>query len=210
MRESHLPLLAVQSRGTGDSRAHFLDVYRREHAYVLGIVRRLGVLPADAEDVVQNVFLVLHSRLHELDRSASVRLWLRAVAVRVSSNYRRSVSRRRLDCWREQDKLETDDLVDSQQEPPDESVAQNEQRLLLVRAIQALDTKKREVWILSALEGRTAGEIAKLIQISPNTVASRLRAAQSQLTKSMLAATRGRRAGVKSSCAADTRRLHKG
>jgi len=182
----------AQNRRNGDLRVHFLEVYRRERAYVLGIVRRLGVLQADAEDVVQNVFLILHARFHELDRSSGVRLWLRAVAVRVSSNHRRAVSRRRLDSWREQDKLETENLVDIQQEPPDESVAQNEERRLLLRAIQELDPKKREVWMLSALEGRTAGEIAKLIRISPNTVASRLRAAQSQLTKSMLAASRNR------------------
>lgn len=174
----------------GDLSRHFSSTYRKERQFIAQVVRRLGVPPADVEDVVQEVFVVLHSHLYALEHGAPLRLWLRAVAIRVSSNHRRRLSRRR--CWpaRDGETIDPDTLVDTRQSSPDDTLVQTEVRAQLARAVRRLDAKKREVFFLSEVEERTALEIACLIRVSPNTVSSRLRAARRHLAQSLRAAPR--------------------
>src|SRR6187551_3534984 len=73
---------------------HFTATYRKERGRILSLVRRLGVPCADVEDAVQDVFLALHSRFHQLDRGPGLHFWLAAAALRVCSNRRRSIQRR--------------------------------------------------------------------------------------------------------------------
>ena len=51
-------------------------------------------------------------------------------------------------------------------------------RTFLVRLLQELDQDSREVFVLAELEEMTAVEIGEVLQLSPNTVSSRLRAAR--------------------------------
>lgn len=173
-----------------DSSWSFASTYRKERSFIAQVVRRLGVPPSDVEDVVQEVFVVLHSHLPALEQGTPLRLWLRAVAIRVSSNHRRRLTRRRRWPGRDGDAIDPDTLVDARQCPPDECLAQSEVRLLLARAVRRLDKKKREVFLLSEVEERTALEIAGLIRVSPNTVSSRLRAARRHLAQSLRGGTR--------------------
>jgi len=163
----------------------FTATYRKERARILTLVRRLGVPASDAEDAVQDVFLALHSRFHQLDRGAGLPLWLAAAALRVCSNRRRSIVRRsarlRLD-----GNLHVDEIVDSRQVLPDERSLDNERRRLLAEAISRLDTNRRQVFVLAELEERTAEEIAKLTCVSRNTVSSRLRIARQRIADSLL------------------------
>jgi DNA-directed RNA polymerase specialized sigma24 family protein len=53
--------------------------------------------------------------------------------------------------------------------------------LLVENALAALPARQREVVVLKVYEGRTFGEIARLLNISPNTAASRYRYALEKL-----------------------------
>lgn len=178
---------ADRAAAQSDGSARFSATYARERAFVLALVRQLGV-PADGiEDATQEVFVVLYSHLAELDPGASLRMWLRAVAQRVCSNYRRS-------CWRRArwlapgDVLEPDSLPDRTSEPPDAALAARELRRLLSQSIERLSPKKRDIIVLALLERRTAVEIARLMRISPNTASSRLRAARQDCARTLRAA----------------------
>ena len=52
-------------------------------------LQRLGVHPPDLEDVVQDVFLIVHRRLESYDRRSRVTTWLFGICMRVAANYRR-------------------------------------------------------------------------------------------------------------------------
>jgi RNA polymerase sigma-70 factor (ECF subfamily) len=163
----------------------FVRTYRDERAFVASLVRRLGVPPSDVEDAVQDVFVVLHRRLHELETGVALRFWLRSVAFRVCSNHRRKLSLH----WPRGrgERIEPDSLHDITHHLPDEARALSEGRQALARALARLDAEKQEVFVLTELEERTAGEIAVLTRTSPNTVSSRLRAARKRIASAMRA-----------------------
>jgi RNA polymerase sigma-70 factor, ECF subfamily len=162
-----------------DLPVRFARTYREEHDFVVSLVRRLGVPAGDVEDAVQDVFVVLHRRLHELEAGVALRYWLRSVTFRVCSNHRRKLSVH----WPRSrgEPIDPDSLHDVLHRLPDEARALSEARQALARALSRLDGEKLEVFVLTELEERTASEIAELTQTSPNTVASRLRAARKRI-----------------------------
>jgi len=167
----------------------FSATYRKERGRILRLVRRLGVPQGDVEDAVQDVFLALHSRFHELDHGNALHLWLVAAALRVCSNRRRSLLRRSAGLGLHRD-LQVEQIVDSRQILPDERSADNERRRLLACAIGRLDSNRRQVFVLAELEERTAEEIAKITSVSRNTVSSRLRIARQRVAMALRGAKR--------------------
>lgn len=173
-----------------DERREVTLLYREERDFIRRFVGRPGVSRADAEDVAQEVFVLLYARFHGLERGAGLRFWLRAVAVHVARNHRRGVLRRSAGRLRREERVDLDALIDSEQRSPDEFSVQREEQRLLASAIARLDRGKREIFVRSELEEQTAREIAEVLALSPNTVASRLRAARRRITKILRAHTR--------------------
>src|SRR5580693_8868265 len=78
----------------------FEQIFEEEAPYVGRTLRYLGVGEAHVEDVCQEVFVVVHRQLGQLTRG-SARAWVRQICVRVASNHRRSLRRRREDVMAE-------------------------------------------------------------------------------------------------------------
>jgi len=147
------------------------EVYARHSGFVWRIVRRLGVPDHGVEDVMHEVFLVVHRRLPEYDGRVAMTTWLYHLTRGVVSNQRRS--------WvREQRRLA---LVDPKPAPAPDPEAQTRrgQAAALVRSfLEQLDPDKREVFELAELEGLAMPEVAELVGVPLNTAYSRLRAAR--------------------------------
>ena len=69
--------------------ATFLDLYDTQLAFVWNGVKRLGVEDSAIEDVVQEIFLVVHRRLADFEGRSSIRPWLFGIAIRVVRHHRR-------------------------------------------------------------------------------------------------------------------------
>jgi RNA polymerase sigma-70 factor (ECF subfamily) len=163
-----------------DRGALFSNIYRREARYVSRIIRQLGVPRHEIEDAVQEVFVVLHRRLDDIEDRAGVRAWLHTASVRVCQNRRRAYARRSR-YWGESFGSKIDDMHDPSGRSPDEQAGSNETADTILSAVERLSHKKREVFMLAAIERFTLLEIAERVHISPNTAASRLRAARSEI-----------------------------
>jgi RNA polymerase sigma-70 factor (ECF subfamily) len=155
----------------------FRSVYNDYLDFVWTCTRRLGV-PMDAvADVVQEVFVVVHKRLHTIERPASLRSWVYGVVRRTVSTYHR---RQRTRTGRESSEpFEYDDARDLHPSPLELAVLSDEIQLLW-RLLGSLDSHKREVFVLAELEEMTIPEIAEAIGIPLNTAYSRLRAARQE------------------------------
>ena len=130
-------------------------------------LRRLGVAEADADDVCQEVFLVVHRRLAEFDNRSGLRAWLYGICVRRASEYRRSAYVRR------------ERVVETV--PDDGAPARQEEAVERLRAVAALevvlaelDEKKREVFVLFELEELSLAEVAQAVGCPLQTAYSRL------------------------------------
>lgn len=144
------------------------EVYRAHAGFVWRVVRRLGVPEAAIEDVVHDVFLVVHRRLHEYDGRAAMTSWLFGIARGVAANLRRSQSR-------SERKLA---VVPPPAAAPDpERTTEREQAAEFVRGFLAgLDEERRLIFALADIEGMKVPEIAQAMGINLNTAYSRLRA----------------------------------
>src|SRR6186713_1942828 len=69
---------------------NFPAVYRDYFDFVWSSVRRLGVSAAATDDVVQEVFIVIHSRLHTLEQPQALRSWIYGIVRRTVSGHHRS------------------------------------------------------------------------------------------------------------------------
>jgi RNA polymerase sigma-70 factor, ECF subfamily len=137
------------------------------------LLRRLGMAADDADDAVQEVFIVA---ARKLDRIApgSERSYLVATSARVASTARRARKRRREDSIDEQWLEAMPDALPG----PDELTEMKRARLLLDCALDALDSDLRVVFVLFELEGMTLPEIAAQLELPLGTAKSRLRRAR--------------------------------
>ena len=160
----------------------FRAVYDDYFDFVWSCTRRFGVPMEAVDDVVQEVFVVVHARLNTIERPASLRSWLYGVVRRTASTYHRS---RRARSGRESEPFdEEDEACALQPSPLDLAVLSDELRLLW-RLLGALDARKREVFVLAELEEMTVPEIAEAIGIPLNTAYSRLRAARQEFNEAL-------------------------
>jgi RNA polymerase sigma-70 factor (ECF subfamily) len=156
----------------------FDHVYEENFAFVWRSARRLGVSESALDDVVQEIFLVVHRRLAEFEGRSSLKTWLFGIVLRVVRDHRRSLRRKSPHSVRPEAAVDPDALTDARSASPHESAAKAEAVRVLHRLLDELDDDKREVFVLAELEQVSAPEIAAAIGVNLNTVYSRLRAAR--------------------------------
>jgi RNA polymerase sigma-70 factor (ECF subfamily) len=144
-------------------------LYRAHADRVLGYALRRGASRPDAEDVVIETFLTCWRRLGEAKDPGLP--WLFGIARRVLSNQRRAIGRRET---LEKRILEGDPLT-----PLGEPDPGNDHELL--RALSRLEEDEREALLLTAWDGLSQTEAAKMLGCSRTTFAVRLKGARADL-----------------------------
>ena len=148
----------------------FERVFQEQAPYVWRALRRLGVAEADADDVCQDVFLVVHRKLATFGGS-SLRTWLYGICLRVASEHRRRPHRRR------------EEVVEAVPDPgvapsQEDDVERRRALALLDEALSLLDDDKRAVFVLFELEQVPMVEVAEAAGCPLQTAYSRLYAAR--------------------------------
>ena len=154
------------------------QIYEQHFDFVWRNARRLGVPEANADDVAQDVFMIVQRRMADFDGRASVQAWIFGILVRVVRDHRRSFRRKGA---RHVPLEEATQGTTSAVEPgptPVEVAGRAEHVRLLERLLGELDEDKRTLLILSELEQWTLREIAELFGSNTNTIHSRVRAAK--------------------------------
>ena len=175
-----------------DARLTFSAIYTAYFDFVWSSVRRLGVGEEAVDDVVQEVFVIIHSRLHTIQQPESLRSWVYGVTRRTVSGYHRARKARSAHG------LEVgvvDETFPAPQLTPLEQTEHNDQLQLLAKLLAELDETKREVFVLAELEEMTAPEIAQALEIPLNTAYSRLRAARQAFEQALARHTARERSG---------------
>lgn len=173
MRESSpRPLRVVDSRPPS-----FTAVYREHAAFVRRSLRHMDVPAAGLDDVLHDVFLVVHRRLGDYDGRSSMRSWLYGVARRVAlHDLRRGVRRKR---------REHQAPVPPAQAQPDDFVARREAARWVEAFVATLRADQRAVFVLCEIEGLPAPEVAAATGVKLNTVYSRLRLARGRFERAV-------------------------
>ena len=178
---------ALRSRGeTSREVALELDfdaMYEEHFDLVWRNARRLGVPEGQVDDVVQEVFLVVHRRLGDFEGRASIKTWIFGILAKVAADHRRS-SRRKSPHARSVGGVVDADIVADEEASPHRELVRSEGVKLLHRLLDELDDERRAVFVLAELEQMSAPEIAEALGVKLNTVYARLRAAREQFNQS--------------------------
>lgn len=147
----------------------FEKIYLEYSAFILLVLRRLGVRHDDVEDACQEVFLVVHRRLDSFEGRSSVKTWLYAIAVRVASDHRRKKVHARSDVAVETIPQEPKQL---------DTVSEREARSIVYQILDGLEENERAVFVGYELEGLCMIEVAEAMNSPLQTAYSRLHAAR--------------------------------
>lgn len=147
------------------------------HGFVWRALIRLGVPRADAEDALQQVFIVA-SRKFAAILPGCEKAFLYGTSMRVASRARRTKDRRR-----ETGNEPCDERVDPHAAGPEELLDRARARVLLDKILHDMPLELRSVFTLYELEQMTMAEIAEMLSVPPGTVASRLRRAREIFTE---------------------------
>lgn len=178
---------ARDGRDRRDSEVPSFDVvYEKHFAFVWRNVRSLGAAPSAVEDVVQDVFVVVHRRMDDYDPArASIKTWLFGILRRVVRDHRRTMKRKPAHFGTREADAEIDTMTDSTARGPHENAARAEAVRTLQAVLESLDEEKREVFVLAEIEQMTVPEIAQAIDINVNTAYARLRAARQDFEQAL-------------------------
>jgi RNA polymerase sigma-70 factor, ECF subfamily len=150
------------------------EVFDEHAAYVWRALRHLGVPESEADDLCQEVFVVVHRRLASFEGRSSLRTWLYGICLRVASDYRRRARVR----YERPAADPARDLAEPVGFAPDERA---QARAELLALLDGLDEDKREVLVLYEIEGVAMMEVAEIVGCPLQTAYSRLHAARAKL-----------------------------
>lgn len=162
------------------SDARFEQIFAAEFDYVFHTLRRLGVRPAELDDVTHDVFVAVYRKLADYDTSRPLRPWLFGFSYRIAKDHRALVRH-----GREVADDRTDELADS---TPDLEATLDRKRArdLVLLALDEMDLEKRALVVMHDLDGEGVPAIAESLQIPLNTAYSRLRLAREQFRSTLL------------------------
>ncbi len=167
-------------RSQRGDRVAFAELFRRHRGDVSRLVFRMLGPTADAEDVVQEVFLQVHKSLTEFRGQAKFTTWLHRVTVNVVLMVRRAARSRPV--------FSGEPLEDHEPDRgllPDEDAARRSRIDAFRRLLDKLPEKKRTVFILHEIEGKSPADIAELVDAPVLTVRTRLFYARRELAEMM-------------------------
>jgi RNA polymerase sigma-70 factor, ECF subfamily len=167
----------VQRVLAGDEGA-FEILMRRYNRPLYRVVRSILKDDAEAEDVLQEAYLLAFRALDKFRGESSLSTWLTRIVVNESIARSRKTARRaeiiQLGMEPNPDNDRAEGLMNvATTEPPDQAALRAEARLLLERKIDALPDAFRTVFMLRALEEMTVEETALCLAIPEATVRTR-------------------------------------
>ena len=155
----------------------FEELYRAHAGRLYGLATRMVGSRVEAEDLLQEIFLLAYRRLGTFKGDAALSTWLYRIAVNRCVDHLRSKGAKMADV--------TTELADDHPVPRGRTDAASAVvgRIDLERAIASLPEGYRTAFVLHDVEGLEHREIAALLGVSEGTSKSQLHKARLRLRK---------------------------
>lgn len=138
---------------------------------VVGTAYRLLGTPEDAQDTAQEVFLRLFRNMHRIQ--GDPKPWLYRVTVNLCNDRHR----------RRKAVAQPDDRQPDPSPDPENVLAMDERRRLLMAGLQTLPERERAAVVLREFEGLSTREVAEILGVEEVTVRSQISVARVKLAK---------------------------
>lgn len=191
---------ALVSRARRGDEAAFEAIMRRYNRRLYRLARGLVKDEDEAEDVVQETYVIAYLKLASFNGPDGLGAWLGRIAINEGlGRLRRGARLTSLDARAEQDEFDLDRLLadlNGRRRDPEADAAIGEVRRLLEQAIEALSPPFRLVFMLRAVEGLSIAETAATLGLKAETVKTRFHRARRELRKALSERVRSALGGV--------------
>ena len=170
----------IRRASQGDIEA-FKQIYRAYAPFVYNVAYRMVEAREDAEEVTQEVFLIVHQKLNSFLFRSSLKTWV----YRITANCAINLLNKRT---REQ-KGRVEDFDAALAFTPGEDDArkqavQQDDKHKVTRLLDLLNPDERACTVLRSIEGLSYEEVARSLNVNINTVRTRLKRAREKMLKS--------------------------
>lgn len=168
VRSADLELAGRIRAGDGGA---FEELYQQHASRLYNLAYRMAGGPAEADDLLQEIFLLAYRKLGSFRGESSLGTWLYRLAMNHCLDALRS---RQARMGQQTDSLDEDGAVEVAAAPPISSVS----RMDLERAIETLPPACRAAFLLHDVEGFGHQEIGAILGISEGTSKSQVHKAR--------------------------------
>jgi RNA polymerase sigma-70 factor (ECF subfamily) len=168
----------------GDQEA-FNALYYKHKAKVFKLAINIVRNPTDCEDVVQEIFIQLFTKLHAFEFKCKFSSWLYRMSVNMCLMKLRSYKRKPATPFSELSLKEQESVLSSLISPDCLSEVNHELREVLEAAVNGLPKHYAAVFILKDVDQLTIPEISKHLSITPSILKNRLHTARQKLKKNL-------------------------
>ena len=176
----------LESCRNGDEKA-FYKLYKLYKGEVAKIVAHILGPDAEAEDIIQEIFLQLYKSLPNFKYQSKFSTWLYRISVNTVLQYLRRRYRNINSVSLDSDtNLKRKLLQKEATDQPEKEVSNKEYIDIVYEVLNTLSPKKRIVFILSEIEGKSPKEIADIVGAPVLTVRTRLFYARKEFYRKIL------------------------
>lgn len=151
----------------------FEELYRQHATRLYNLAFRMAGNPADADDLLQEIFLLAYRKLESFRGASALGTWLYRLGMNVCLDRLRSKANKQ--------EATTDALEEQVISAPISAGAQPFNRLDLERAIRTLPEGARAAFLLHDVEGLDHAEVGQVLGISEGTSKSQVHKARMRI-----------------------------
>ena len=183
---------ALIARARAGNRSAFGELVRRHSSRVYGMSFKMLRNREDAEDNLQNVFCKAYGKIQQFEGNSQFSTWLTRIAINEALMMLRK--RKSDDVAVYDDSDHAADTPDAKAEVRDlraDPERQYQTKELAAKALDALQPTLKYTFILQKGEGWTSRELAEALDITAETVKSRIFRARVRLRQRLLTLSKG-------------------
>ena len=157
--------------------AAFEAVYKASASFVYNVAFRIVGNREDAEEVTQEVFLIVYNKLKGFRFESSFKTWVYRITANYAINFAKKISRTR------NKTMEYDDTLFEPVASGDARAEIDKEHCnkVIEGLLEAVNPEQRACMVLRNIEGLSYQQIADTLKINVNTVRSRLKRAREKL-----------------------------
>lgn len=161
----------------------FEILLRRNNQKLYRVIRTYLKDDAEIEDVMQNSYLKAYTKLYQFKLESSFSTWL--IRIGINEALARLNEKRKVYQLNEQSDRSILEIQDPKQSNPQDKMIEREAKFLLEKAIDNLEIKYREVYILKEVEEMSLKEVSNALNITIPNVKVRVHRAKAMLKENL-------------------------
>jgi len=160
---------------------------RRNNQTLYRVIRSYLKEQEEIEDIMQNAYLKAFEKLYQFKHNSKFSTWLIRIGIN-EALARLKTKGKYLNLHNNENQISDHkilDFPDTDQNNPEKQIIRKEALLMLEKAIDKLDIKYRNVYILREVEGLSIAEISACLTLTTSNVKVRLHRAKSKIKENL-------------------------